>query len=155
MKKSTQQNPPRTTRTTNQHNIQINSNKTDKNKTNGFHPNIQHSAIPNSNSTRQNNTNSNNTTTTTNSNNNINTNTNTNNNNKNNNSNSNNKPISIEDELDALTDILTLTLQNTDQPGFLGVCCKCRKPISGSKSFNISKHFLTELNYIIMASPYD
>merc|ERR1712183_373124 len=41
------------------------------------------------------------------------------------------QPISIEDELDALTDILTLTLQNTSQPGFLGVCSKCMQPISG------------------------
>jgi len=130
MKKSTHQNPLRTTTSTSQHNIQIHNNKTDKNnnKTNGFHPNMM-STIPKGESTRQNNNNNNNTTTNNNNNNNSN---NSNNNSNNSNSNRNhNKPISIEDELDALTDILTLTLQNTDQPGFLGVCCKCRKPISG------------------------
>merc|ERR1719318_58369 len=42
-----------------------------------------------------------------------------------------NKPCSIEDELDALTDILALSLQNTDDPEFFGVCSKCRNTISG------------------------
>jgi len=38
---------------------------------------------------------------------------------------------SIEDELDALTDMLTLGLENTSDPDFFGVCRRCRQTISG------------------------
>ena len=37
---------------------------------------------------------------------------------------------SIEDELDALTDILAMSLQNSNDPTFFGICCKCRNKIT-------------------------
>ena len=37
---------------------------------------------------------------------------------------------SIEDELDALTDILALSLNNSNDPSFFGVCAKCRGTIA-------------------------
>ena len=38
---------------------------------------------------------------------------------------------SVEEELDALTDILRLNLENTDNPNHIGVCRKCVGPITG------------------------
>ncbi|XP_004211219.1 lipoma-preferred partner homolog isoform X1 [Hydra vulgaris] len=38
---------------------------------------------------------------------------------------------SIEDELDALTDMLALGLESASDPDFFGVCYKCRQKISG------------------------
>ncbi|XP_057304257.1 lipoma-preferred partner homolog isoform X2 [Hydractinia symbiolongicarpus] len=41
---------------------------------------------------------------------------------------------SVEDELDALTAMLALGLESTDDPDFYGVCHKCRKTIVGEGS---------------------
>lgn len=40
---------------------------------------------------------------------------------------------SAEEELDVLTDILKLSLQNSSNPDHLGVCRKCREEISGNR----------------------